>query len=217
MGFVLQASCAKCQYQSDKLTIGDGMHYIFICKNCNSVVNAQRFPFRYSLSPCPNCKNLLRQVDWVDGANLVASFNEPIESEYRCPRCKVNRLGFREILHFSRGYDDRIPEKGMLVHGRFTKSGELEIPFLVKPYCVPLLENSTSYSSDKIMELRVIKLEPEYADKKISPSGMNVFLEFVRYVSQDDLERESMEQPLFKSKTIEFIEKASSVSDNNAA
>jgi hypothetical protein len=186
MGFVLQASCTKCEYQSDKLTIGDGMHFIFICKNCNSVVNAQRFPFRYSWSPCPNCKSLLHKVDWLDGANLTASFDEPIESEHQCPRCNGNQLGFREILHFSRSFDDRIPEKGMLVHARFTKPGELEIPFLIKPYCVAHLENSASYISDKIMELRVTKLESEYTDDKSLPSGMKVFLEFVRYLSQDD-------------------------------
>ncbi|MFN8414664.1 MAG: hypothetical protein U0Z26_19965, partial [Anaerolineales bacterium] len=204
MGYVLQASCAECKYQSDKLTIGDGLHFIFICKTCNSIVNAQRFPFRYSWSPCPNCKSLLHKVNWIDGTKLVSSFDEPIESDYQCPRCKENRLGFKGILHFSRSFDDRIPQKGMLVHGRFTKSGELEIPFLDMPFCVPLIEDSKSYPLDIIMELRVTGLETEYTDDKSSVQRMKVFLEFIRYISQEDLERESMEQPLVKSKTTEF-------------
>ncbi|MBV6399744.1 MAG: hypothetical protein CNIPEHKO_00021 [Anaerolineales bacterium] len=213
MGFVLQASCVKCKYQSDKLVIGDGLHFIFICKNCNSVVNGQRFPFRYSWSPCPNCKNPFRKVDWVDGANLAVSFDEPTESEHQCPRCKANQLGFKAILHFSRSFDDRIPEKGTLVHGHITKSGKLEIPFLNVPFCVPLIEDSTSYASEAMMELRVTGLETEYTDDKSSIQRMKVFLEFIRYISQEDLDRESMEQPMVKSKTTEFIERAT----NNSA
>lgn len=207
MGYVLQASCTKCKYQSDQLIIGDGLHLIFICKNCNSVVNAQRFPFRYSWSPCPNCKSLLRKDDWIDSAKLVSSFDRSIESDYQCPRCKENRVGFKGILHFNPSFDDRIPEKGTLVHGRFTISGELEIPFLGTPFCLPLIENPTSYPSDTILELKVIGLEKEYTDDKSSIQRIKVLLDFIRYISQEDLERESMDLLMVKPKTTKFVER----------
>jgi hypothetical protein len=217
MGFVLQASCSKCNYLSDELIIGDGMHFIFICENCNSVVNAQRMPFRYTLSTCPKCKKLLRRSAWVDGLNLVISFDQPIESEYQCPRCNENPLGFKEIAHFGHSMDERIPQVGMLVHGQFKDSGELVIPFLATHYCVVHLEGATDHPPKEIMELRVKRLEPESSTAKNKPpSHMNIFLEFVRYLSQEDLERESMEQPLFKSKTREFLEKAGLFADDKA-
>jgi len=195
MGFVLQASCSKCKYQSENLTIGDGMHSIFICENCNSVVNSQRMPFRFTWSPCPNCKNILRKSARVDSANLVVSYDEPLESKYQCPRCTEKPLGFKTILHFSRSFDERIPTTGMLVHGRFTKSGELEIPFPFQSYYVAHLENTVMPQSEEVMELRVTQLEPEPSnDKNKLPAGMNVFLEFVRYMPQEDLERESLER-----------------------
>ena len=53
----------------------------------------------------------------------------------------------------------RVPEIGMLVHGRFTESGELEIPFLIRSYCEAHLESDSVHAPNEIMELRVTRKE----------------------------------------------------------
>jgi len=193
MGYVLHAICPNCSYESGDLRVGDGLHFICACENCKSVVNPQRVRFHFTIPICPNCKVRLAPSGFVNIGHQLIYARPPVEVEAtnRCPRCNDAKLTFKEIKHFIPRLI-LMPAEGAVVHGQIVESGKLEIPNLSWVDGLHL-EVTPLDAQDRPMELKVTRIQktPPPDDKRSSKIG--IFVEFVRYLSQEDLEQAPME------------------------
>lgn len=160
MGYVLQARCNDCHYESDKLIVGNSRNFISICSSCRSVVNPERIQFLYDLPNCPQCGVKVRESEIVDSLRARVDFEGKQATTYNCPKCHNGTLAFRKILHFRPQVSDRCPDENETVHGTLSK-GRLEIPGLYLHCGKVVFENCPETISDKPMELIVVRVEKE--------------------------------------------------------
>lgn len=152
MGYVVQARCLDCGYESSNITIGNAKHLVCICRSCRSVVNPERVPFRYTIRPCPNCGTTLGRDDTLDMMNTPVDHEGTVPTKIKCPRCDDGSLAFKTQMHFSRRRQDSAPTVNSTVHGQM-RNGRLHIPGMILFGAQPILEGLPDDVGDRTMEL----------------------------------------------------------------
>ena len=183
-----KAICQSCDYESEPLASGGYNHITIICHHCNSVVNPELIPFKFTKPPCPNCGHLLPRSGLDEPFGLEPSPNaDLIKPKYKCPRCKEYSLVHQEIVHIDWILEEEIPREGELVHGMISASGKLNIPgiLIIRDFRIDrdslCLENASDYERQKPMALKVEKIEIDSTNQIDC-----IKLEFIRYLVEDD-------------------------------
>jgi hypothetical protein len=186
MPHILTAICYNCSYNSNTLIIGDGEHFIGICHHCNSVVNPKIVLFQLTLSPCPNCGKP------IDFSERIDVFDTSAHDE--CPKCKEGVLELESSGTLNVNVSEQFPQVGEIVHGTISDTGELKIRGVILFDGKLFLKNPPS-KTDKPMMLKVTKIEKGWFDEADFPPPpkeeqliiKRISLEFIRYLTQDDL------------------------------
>lgn len=182
MGFVIQAKCAACGYESDTLTIGDGSHFIATCRACHSIVNPERIPFRFDVPPCPECGATLGRSAIINAGALRSNYEGDYITEHHCPRCDDGCLAFQRFMHFKMHVVDRCPNVDDRIHGRVF-GDKVDVPGLWLTHGKTIVENvpqGARYQPLQPMDLLVTDVRRDGDDV------VELRLRFIRYL--DDCE-----------------------------
>jgi DNA-directed RNA polymerase subunit RPC12/RpoP len=188
--FILQGC-----YDSDSLVVGDGESFIFVCYNCNSIVNSKTELFKLTYLLCPNCGRSVKSDNFIDPFGFMAT-GEPY---HHCPKCKIGVLDVEIIAHVRDNLQEVYPKIDEMVHGVISETGEVKVRGVLLFDGKLVLKNSPQdLKIGKPMLLKVVGIEKGWFDEEDFPPPpkeeqlivKRVNLEFVRYLTENDFVRE---------------------------